>query len=227
MVETDVKTAITYLRYSGESQSEEANRQRRAIEKFARTAQYEIIAEFVDGETDDFGRPDAPGFASMLKGVEARGIQTIIVATAGSLSEDTTVQAVAFLKLRRYGIDLVAADAPGAFITDARGGEYIDRVISIAADFEIAVKTAHLRAVGERARIKAGPKHRKRYAELHPEVVLIVKRMHQAAVKKGERLSLRKISAKLAEAGHLKDGKPFHPDVINRMIRGPRPGHPK
>ena len=163
----------------------------------------------------------------MLKRIEAHGVQTIIVATAGSFSHDATVQAVGYAKLREYGIDIIAADAPNAFIADAETEKTIARVIAMAAEFEKAVKSAQLRAVGERARIKSGPKHRKRYAELHPEVVLIVKRMHHVAATKGERLSLRKISAKLAEAGHVKDGKPFHPVVINRMIRGPRPGRSK
>jgi hypothetical protein len=62
---------------------------------------------------------------------------------------------------------------------------------------------------------------------MHPDVVLLVKRIHQAALRKGERLSLRELSAKLATEGHLKGGKPYHLEVVNRMIRGPRPRRPK
>ena len=229
MTNFDLKTAVAFLRCEsgGRSDSKAVKAQRAAIWAFARASNYELVAEFGDQRDNNLSCPSGPGFAAMLSLIEARGVQTMIVATAGSFSQDAMAQAVGFAKLRQYGIEIIAADAPGAFLNDVEVGETAARVIEIAGAFEAAMRTAQLRAIGERARIKAGPKLRSRYAELHPEVVLIVKRMHHVAAKKGERLSLRQISATLAEAGHLKDGKPFHPQVINRMIRGPRPGRLK
>ena len=51
--------------------------------------------------------------------------------------------------------------------------------------------------------------------ELRPEAVALAKRLHRASPKTGKRMSLRKIAATLAEAGHLNErGKPFNPKSI-------------
>ena len=47
----------------------------------------------------------------------------------------------------------------------------------------------------------------------------MAKRLHRANPKTGKRKSLRKISAQLADAGHLNErGQPFNPWSIKAMI---------
>ena len=42
-----------------------------------------------------------------------------------------------------------------------------------------------------------------------------------ARPKTGKRMSLRKLSAQLAESGHLNErGKPFHPNSIKMLLEG-------
>lgn len=223
MTDTDKVTAIAFIRCDrkGSSKSPSADRQRGAIRKFAKRSGYEIIAEFADD------LPTGPGFAAMLKRFEANGVDTIVVSTAASFALDPTEQAVSFAKFRQFGILLVAADAPGSFVADPATGALVDRVLKLAAQLDDAMRKAHLRGSGERIRIKPKHPHRRTYAEMHPEAVIFVKRLHQASIRTGSRLSLREISAKLADAGHLKNGKPFHPEVVKRMIRGSRPRHAK
>jgi hypothetical protein len=49
----------------------------------------------------------------------------------------------------------------------------------------------------------------------------LAKRLHRASPKTGERLSLRRISMRLADAGHLNErGEPYHPQSINNMLDG-------
>jgi hypothetical protein len=51
--------------------------------------------------------------------------------------------------------------------------------------------------------------------------VALAKRLRRASPKTGERLSLRRIGLKLAEAGHLNErGQPFHPNSIKMMLEG-------
>jgi hypothetical protein len=51
----------------------------------------------------------------------------------------------------------------------------------------------------------------------------MAKRVHRASPKTGKRMSLRKISAELAAAGHLNErGKPFNPWSIQNMLSGPQ-----
>ena len=55
------------------------------------------------------------------------------------------------------------------------------------------------------------------------EAVAMAKRLHRASPKTGKRMSLRKISAELAAAGHLNErGKPFNPWSIQNMLSGPQ-----
>jgi hypothetical protein len=47
----------------------------------------------------------------------------------------------------------------------------------------------------------------------------LAKRLHRASPKTGQRMSLRKIAAALAEAGHLNEhGQPFNPKSIVAMV---------
>ena len=79
-------------------------------------------------------------------------------------------------------------------------------------------------------KVKTGKPHRKTYAELAPEATLMAKRLYQAGQTNNERITLREISAKLASVGYLQPNrKPFHPEVIRRMLKGnwPRNRAPK
>ena len=50
----------------------------------------------------------------------------------------------------------------------------------------------------------------------------MAKKLHRASPKTGKRMSLRKISAALAEAGHINEhGRPFHTQSVKRMVEGP------
>ena len=68
-----------------------------------------------------------------------------------------------------------------------------------------------LRHARERVRQEKGKcEGRKPHGELRPEAVALAKRLHRASPKTGKRMSLRKIAAALAEAGHLNErGQPW------------------
>ena len=72
----------------------------------------------------------------------------------------------------------------------------------------------------ERVRQEKGKcEGRKPHGELRPEAVALAKRLHRASPKTGRRMSLRKIAAALAEAGHLNErGQPFNPKSIVAMV---------
>ena len=54
---------------------------------------------------------------------------------------------------------------------------------------------------------------------MNPEAVALAKRLHRASPKTGERMSLRRISAALQEAGHVNEyGRPFNPNSIKSML---------
>jgi len=60
---------------------------------------------------------------------------------------------------------------------------------------------------------------RKTHAERRPGTVALAKKLYRASPKTGKRLSLRKTSRTLEEAGHLNErGRPFNPRSIKAML---------
>ena len=60
---------------------------------------------------------------------------------------------------------------------------------------------------------------RKALSEVNPTAVALAKRLHRASPKTCERMSLRRISAALQEAGHVNEyGRPFNPNSIKSMV---------
>ena len=77
------------------------------------------------------------------------------------------------------------------------------------------------RKLRERKRLITGKKveGRKSHAELHPEVVALVRQLRRRRPKGGQR-SLRDISAELAQRGIVNErGRPFSAASINSMLQ--------
>ena len=210
------RPAFGYLRKRAGRNVDEA--ERRAVHEFAANIQAKIIAEYSGDLLNDVD--NSCGFASLLKRIEVTGVSTIIIASAQSLDDDPLVQGVVQGKLAEHGIALLTADA-SAFDMDA--SKTATRILNLASLLDGAFKKANLRANSERLRTKLGPKRRRSYAEMCPEVVALAKRVYREQLKTGRPLSLREISARLAQNGLLTEkGKQYHPEAIKRMIKGPR-----
>jgi DNA invertase Pin-like site-specific DNA recombinase len=230
MTRKNKKQTIAYLRTSssanvGEDKDSD-KRQRAAIEAFAKRAGYEIVAEYYDaGVRGADAIESRPGFAAMLERIAGNGVRTIIVETANRFARDLMVQEVGFAMLRERGIELIAADSPNAFLDDGPTAKLIRQVLGAVAEFDKAMTIAKLRGARERKRREDGKcEGRKPLAEKFPEAVKLAKRLRRASPKTGERMSLRKISAELAAAGHVNErGVPFNAGSILAMIEGPMP----
>ena len=210
--------AIAYLRRDS---SGKVTSERRIISLFAREAGFQIVAELSDESGTDIFR--SPGFARVLKRIELTGVQTVIVASAASFSPDALVQAVGRAKLSRFGITLIAADR-GGFTSELITDRLVEHLLDQASAFDNLLREARARGTNERLRRKVGPNWRKQYVDIAPDAVGLAKNIYEMARRSGSRVTLREISAQLAAAGHLKkNGKPFHPQEIDRMIKGPNP----
>jgi DNA invertase Pin-like site-specific DNA recombinase len=214
-----LKPAIAYLRQTG---PDAPASQRRAIIAYAARAGYEIVAEFQDEGSD---RVDArPGFAKLLRQIEIDGAHTIIVERASDFAADPISQEVGFMTLRERGIELIATDDPAPFVPDTPTAAIIAQAVEISTRLDRAISAALTRGTNQRARARTGKSWRRTYAEMVPDATLLAKRLNQTSRKNGARISLREISAKLAESGFVtRDGKPFHPEAIRRMLKGAWP----
>ena len=219
----NVKTAVAFFRRRGQGRAAKpSEHHRRQVKTFAKVSGYDVVAEFSETMSTVAAFPSGRGFTALLRHIEATGVSTIIVASAGEFATDPIVRAVGYAALRGRRIELLAADDPRGFIDEALPVQVVAQVVGLSANFEKLLARAYREAAHARANIEVGPKHRKRYADVVPKVVEMAKHLHQ--LNSPHPLSFRDISASLAEAGHVnKAGKPYHAEEIRRMIKGPRP----
>ncbi|MGE0052939.1 MAG: recombinase family protein [Hyphomicrobium sp.] len=231
--------ALAYLRTSSATNvgtdRDSEKRQRQAIESFARGAGFDVVDWYYDAAVSGADPVDArPGFAAALERIASNGVQTIIVETANRFARDLIVQETGFRMLRDQGIELIAADSPGSFIEDTPTAALIRQVLGAVAQFEKAALVAKLKGARERKRRHSGKcEGRKSFAEMakgggprrlpaDPRIsgaMDLAKRLRRASPKTGERLSFRKISTKLAEAGYLNAvGQPYNAKSVRAMV---------
>ena len=162
-----------------------------------------------------------PSLPAMLAYTASNGARIIIVETASRFARDLMVQEVGFAKLQALGIKLVAADSPHSFLDDTPTSKLIRQILGAVSEFDKAMVVAKLKGARERKRVTTGKKveGRKSHAELHPELVALVRQLRRRSPKGGQR-SLRDISAELAALGHLNErGRPFSAASIGSMLQ--------
>ena len=115
--------------------------------------------------------------------------------------------------LKAQGIEIIAADSPGAFVEDTPTATLVRQVLGAVAQFDKAMTVAKLRLARDRIRKRDGKcEGRKSHAE-EPVVVDLVRRLHKQG------MSYRGISAELERAGHVNErGKPFHHKSVRAML---------
>jgi DNA invertase Pin-like site-specific DNA recombinase len=219
-----IAQAFAYIRTSSATNvgedKDSAQRQRAAIDAWAKAAGVEIVGEYRDEAVRGADPVDArAGFAAMLAAIAGNGVRTIVVETASRFARDLMTQEAGHAMLRDAGIDLIAADSPTAFLDDSPTAVLIRQLLGAVSQFEKAMLVAKLRGARERKARLLGVKTitgRKSVAELAPGAVELARRL---ARRRKRQLSLREIAAELAAAGHLtRHGKPYAATAIARML---------
>src|SRR5262249_54536259 len=153
--------------------------------------------------------------------IDLDAVRAVIVSSSSLIAERPIDRIVCYERLRQRGVELIAADAPEAFAQEASAHEHVRHILDITAQFDTAAASAAASAQTRTRKLRTGRSHRKTYAELAPEATLMAKRLYQSSKTNGERITLREISAKLASVGFVQaNRKPFHPEVIRRMLKG-------
>ena len=220
-----ITSAVAYLRTSSATNvgvdKDSEKRQREAVAAFARRAGYGLVEEFYDAAVSGADAVDVrPGFAALLAYVAGNGAKVVVVETANRFARDLIVQETGHRMLRNLGIELIAVDSPDSFVDDTPTAILVRQILGAVAQFEKAALVAKLKGARDRVRKKRGKcEGRKAHVELNPAAVALAKRLHRARPKTGERMSLRRISAALEEAGHVNEyGRPFNPNSIKSML---------
>ena len=190
-------------------------RQRAAIEAFAKANHYTVVEEFYDAAVsgaDPIG--ERPGFKRMLARIAGNGVRVVLVESPDRFARDLAVQLAGHSYLEALGVELVPTTCPTFFIEDTPTAVLVRQVLGAIAEFEKASLVAKLKAARER-KVAAGGRGtgRWRYDEARPEVVALAREL------RSQGLSLREISAALAERGHVTGGgKPYVASAIQTML---------
>ena len=219
------RKAVAYARTSSAANAgddkDSQKRQLVAIDAYATRYGVDVVASFYDAAVsgaDHLGT--RRGFADLLAFLDENpDVRTIIVETANRFARDLIVQETGYALLKARGVELVAADSPGAFLEDTPTAVMVRQILGAVSQFEKASIVAKLRGARERKKLTSGKcEGRKTHAEIRPEAVALAKRLRRRSPKTGERRSFRTISAELAAAGFLNEnGRAFDPRSVALM----------
>jgi DNA invertase Pin-like site-specific DNA recombinase len=214
--------AIGYMRTSSATNvgrdKDSEQRQRVAIESCAK-AGYSIVDWFYDPAVKGSDAvTERPGFKDMLDRIAGNGVRTIIVESPDRFARDLAVQLAGHDFLKNLGVALIPATAPDFFTEDTPTAVLVRQVLGAIAQFEKASLVAKLKAARDR-KIAQGIKcgGRRTHAEKSPELVAAAKALQAER----PRLSLRKISARLAGMGYVgASGRPYEAMSVRNMLQG-------
>lgn len=228
------RPALAYLRTSSAAnvgeEKDSRKRQMAAIEAYARRAGFEIVQPpyydaVVSGADSIEERTEFPKMLAFL--ADHPDIRTIMVETPDRFARDLIVQETGYRMLKERGITLIPVSSPDHFAEETPTAILVRQILGAISQFEKSMLVSKLR--GARVRKKAtGVKveGRKSHAELHPDAVALARKLHRKP-RGGDRMPLRSIAKKLAEAGHLNSkGKPYSASAVLSMLGGSAPREP-
>lgn len=224
--------AIAYLRTSSAANvgadKDSDKRQAAAIRLYATRNGFEVVSTVYDAAVSGADPIETgPGFAALLDRLEENGVGTVIVEDASRFARELMAQELGIALLIARGVRLLTAS--GDDLTDSSDPtrKMMRQIAGAFAEFERARLVGKLRHARERARQARGRcEGRKTRAERDPDqapsleaATAFAKRLRRASPKTGERMSLRKISEKLAASGFLNERcAPYNPASIKRLL---------
>ena len=219
--------ALAYLRTSSATNvgGDSPERQRRAIQGYAKNAGIEVVQEFYDvdvGGSDPI--QDRAGFGAMLDRIADNGVRLILVEDATRFARSVLAQEAGIVVLQRLGVRVVTASGEDLTETEDPYRIAMRQMGGVFAELEKSRLVHKLRVARERASKAAGYRVDGRKATLIGTALAEARRLRRKNPRTGERRSLRDIAAELAAAGHVNPhtGKPYSPEAIRQALAGVR-----
>jgi DNA invertase Pin-like site-specific DNA recombinase len=208
--------AYGYIRVSSKGQIDGDGfaRQEETIRAYADKHGVTIVQFFhEEGVSGTVDEADRPAFKEMVAAILANGVRTIIVEGLDRLAREYRVQENLLVFLASKDITLINARTEEN-VTEAVMGDPMKKALvqiqGVFSELEKAMLVKKLRVARERKRELTGKcEGRKSTAEIAPEVVQEIKRLHRR--KPGQkRMTYQAIANRLNEAGYQTiSGKPW------------------
>jgi DNA invertase Pin-like site-specific DNA recombinase len=197
-------------------------RQREAIERFARSHGYELVGEFYDAAVSGADPIESrPGFAAMLEWIEGNGVRVVITEDASRFARSVIAQELGVLAMQTRGVMVLTANGENLTETDDPAKVMMRQIAGAFAQYEKARLVAKLRGARDRRSVELGRRieGRKSYAETNPELVREAKRLARKSPKTGKARSLRQIAEELERLGFVNGkGQRFAAAQVARLI---------
>jgi DNA invertase Pin-like site-specific DNA recombinase len=217
--------ALSYLRVSSQGQisGDGFDRQRAAVDRFARTAGYQLAGEYRDeGVSGTKELSNRPGLVAMLERIETDRLTVVIIERADRLARDLMVSEVLLGQLAKAGATVLTAD--GANLSTAPDDPtrtLIRQVLAAVAQFDKTVTVLKLRAARERRRLKGFRVEGRKPYGFRPleRAVLEQMRALRRQRARGRRLSCATIASRLNQTGHrTRYGKPWTRGAVHVLL---------
>ncbi len=229
--------ALAYLRTSSATNvgpdKDSDRRQREAIQAFAKHSGYELVGEFYDAAVSGADPIDTrPGFRALLDRIVSNGARTVIVEDASRFPRNLMVQEAGIATLAGLGVRVVTSRGDDLTDSDDEMRVAMRQIAGVFSQLEKTRLVKKLKAARDRKskpgkRVEGRKSKRERLANAHDaealkrldEAVALAKRLRRANPVTHRRMSLRKISAELAAAGHVNErGQPYNAKSILDLI---------
>jgi DNA invertase Pin-like site-specific DNA recombinase len=197
--------AVAYLRTSSAANvgpdKDSAQRQREAVQGFAKANRYELVNEFYDAAVSGADPVDTrPGFLELLERCRLEGVKIILVENASRFARDLAVQLTGHAMLQKEGIELIPVDAPTFFTDPTPTAEMVRQILGAVSQFEKANLVAKLRHARDRVRSSKGRCEGRK--PVPADVIAAARRLARVNPKTKARRSLRRIAAELEAMGY-------------------------
>src|SRR5258706_11635640 len=141
--------AVAYLRTSSATNvgadKDSEQRQRAAIENFAKRAGYEIVGEFYDAAVSGADAIETrKGFAALLDKIEGNGVRTVIVEDASRFARQLMAQELGIVLLTQRGVRLLTANGDDLTESDDPTRKMMRQIAAAVAGYEKARLVAKL-----------------------------------------------------------------------------------
>ena len=164
--------------------------QRAAIAAFAKTAGFDLVAEFDDPAVSGVDPIETrPGFAALLDRIESNGVRTVIVEDANRFARDLMTQELGILPLINRGVRVLTAGGDDRTDSSAATRIMMRQIAGAFHQYDKRRLVNRLKAARDRKRKETGKvEGRKTRAERHPEAVAMARQLR----KQSPRMSLRR-----------------------------------
>jgi DNA invertase Pin-like site-specific DNA recombinase len=218
--------AVGYLRTSSATNvgadKDSERRQRLAIERFAKSAGYQIVDWFNDPAVSGADPIETrPGFGALLDRVENNGVRVVLVEDASRFARDLVAQELGVIMLIKRGMRVITASGDDLTEVTDPSRVMMRQIAGSFAQYEKARLVRKLREARERKKAETGKcGGRKSYAEMEggAELVALARKLRRPDPERRP-VSLRTVAAQLADRGFLSNaGTPYVPSAIASML---------